>query len=146
MTVDALEISELCQSGRMGPCRMLSAPLWGVGRCWGTGQDLTGVPAQPAVMPARPSCCRYGQSAQLMEVELAVDWHRGPICGWAGAENPGPGEGLEACWWTGGVPHHLSLATKVGGSSWLYPHMMPSSNILLAYCRMIGKAILLLGH
>lgn len=88
VTVDALDISGLCQSGRMGPCRMLSAPPWRgwVGRCWGTGQVLTGVPAQPAEMPARPSCCWCGQSAQLMEVELAVHWQSGPTYEWAEAE------------------------------------------------------------
>lgn len=114
MTADALEISGFCQSGRMGPCRMRSAPLWGVGRCWGTGQDLTGVPAQSVAMPARSSCCRCGQSAQLTEVELAVDGTEGLSVGGPGERQPGPEEGLETCRWTGGVPHHLSLATKMG--------------------------------
>lgn len=32
------------------------------------------------------------------------------------------------------------------GSSWLYPHMMLSSNTLLPDWSMTGKTILLLGH
>lgn len=114
MTADALEISGFCQSGRMGPCRMRSAPLWGVGRCWGTGQDLTGVPAQSVELPARPSCCWCGQSAQLTEVELAVDGTEGLSVGGPGEGQPVQRKAWKLAGGQEGVLIICPLATKMG--------------------------------
>lgn len=82
MTVAVLEISGLCQSGRMGLHREPVSSS--EGGCW-----------WPQQVSQLGKDARRRQAAQITAVVLAVGQHRGPLHGRAGAE---PGLILGKAW------------------------------------------------
>lgn len=114
-TADALEISGLCQSGKMGPCRMLSAPPWR-----GVGREVLG--HRPRLNRCPSSAGRNACQALLLLV-WAVGPDHGGRAGCRFAERTYLWVGRGRIAWSRGrlgslrvdrVPHYLSPATKVG--------------------------------